>query len=147
MSVVNKVADAASPEYVSIQIRFKTADSANYAVLGKAVAEGSGFVAGTSRYFVVEEEIQNIKKVGSFSWDNVTSVEISTAVFEGTTTSGSYYAVLDGIRIENLSSISPVYGLVGYSVIKNADAVTINKKANASTLVEFRFAVDVQQVI
>jgi hypothetical protein len=147
MSVMNKSSSAASPEYVSIQIRFKTADSANYAVLGKVLAAGAAWNPDTTRYIVIEEEIQNIKKVGSFLWDNVTSVEISTAVFEGTSTSGNYYAVLDAIRVENVSSISPVYGLVGYSVIKNTDAVTINKKANASTLIEFRFAVDVQQVV
>ena len=147
MAVINKSANSASPEYVSIQIRFKTSDSANYAVLGKAVAAGGTWNPSTSRYLVIEEEVQNIKKVGSFSWDNVISVEISTAVFEGTTASSAYYTVLDAVRIENISSISPVYGLVGYSVIKNTNAETINKKANASTLVEFRFAVDVQQVV
>ena len=143
LSVINKSSSAASPEYVSIQIRFKTADSGNYAVLGKALAAGAAWNPDTTRYIVIEEEIQNIKKVGSFLWDNVTSVEISTSVFEGTSVSANYYAVLDAIRVENISSISPVYGLVGYSVIKNTDAVTVNKKANASTLVEFRFAVDV----
>lgn len=143
MSVINKSSASASPEYASIQIRFKTNDSANYAVLGKAIAAGSAWNPATTRYLVVEEEIQNIKKVGSFSWDNVISVEISAAVFEGTSTSSNYYTVLDAIRVENISSISPVYGLTGYSTIINPEAETITKKANASTLVEFRFAVDV----
>ena len=116
--------------------------------MGKVLPAGAGWNPSTTRYVVIEDEIQNILKFGSgFNWDNVTSVEISTAVFEGTTASANYYAVLDAVRVENISSISPVYGLVGYSVNKNTDAVTINKKANASTLVEFRFAVDVLEVV
>lgn len=141
MSVINKSSSSGAPEYVSIQIRFKTATAD--AVLGKAIAAGGSWSPSTSRYLVIEEELQNIVQQSGFVWDNVNAVEIYVAAFEGTTPSANYYVVLDGVRVENVSSTSPVYGLVGYSVIKNTTAETVKKKANASTLVEFRFAVDV----
>ncbi len=141
MSVINKSSSSGAPEHVAIQIRFKTATAD--AVLGKIISAGDSWNPSISRYLVIEEELQNIVQESGFVWDNVNAVEIYVAAFELTAPSANYYVVLDGVRIENVSSTSPVYGLVGYSVIKNTTAETVKKKANASTLVEFRFAVDV----
>jgi hypothetical protein len=48
------------------------------------------------------------------------------------------------MRIENLNSISPVYGLTGYTVTKTDTGLPILKSPNTANLVEFRFAMDVQ---
>jgi hypothetical protein len=147
ISVINKTSDApdyVAPDKIAVLIKFKTADPSQYATLGKVVVSGAGWNPGDSRYLVIEEEVQNIAKQSGFSWDNVNSVEIYVAAFLDDEVSGNYLIALDGVRIENTSSLSPVYGLVGYSVIKNDTGSTVKKKANSSTLVEFRFAVDVQ---
>lgn len=57
--------------------------------------------------------------------------------------SNNYYVGLDSMRVENTATINPLYGLVGYTVAKTVDGNPIIKEANTSSLLEFRFAMDV----
>ena len=57
--------------------------------------------------------------------------------------SEDYYVALDAFRLDNKSQANPLYGLTGYSVIKNAGGKTIIKDANTTNYVEFRFGMDV----
>ena len=57
--------------------------------------------------------------------------------------SPDYYVCLDAARLESLSSQNPLYGLSGYTVIKNADARPIVKSANTTNFIEFRFNVGI----
>jgi hypothetical protein len=57
--------------------------------------------------------------------------------------SSKYYVALDSIRLENTATINPLYGLVGYTVAKTADGLPIIKDTNTSSLLEFRFNMDV----
>jgi hypothetical protein len=54
-----------------------------------------------------------------------------------------YYIALDAIRFDNISTINPLYGMTGYSIIQNVDAETIVKGANTSNYIEYRFILDV----
>jgi hypothetical protein len=55
----------------------------------------------------------------------------------------NYYVALDSMRLENVATVNPLYGLVGYSVIQNSNAASIIKSPNTSNYVEFRFAIGV----
>jgi DNA/RNA endonuclease YhcR with UshA esterase domain len=55
----------------------------------------------------------------------------------------NYYIALDAIRFDNISTINPLYGMTGYSIIQNVDAETIIKGANTSNYIEYRFILDV----
>ena len=55
--------------------------------------------------------------------------------------SSDYYVALDAMRLENIATVNPLYGLTGYSVIKNTDATTVIKSPNTSNYIEFRFAI------
>lgn len=57
--------------------------------------------------------------------------------------SSNYYVALDALRFENVTSVNPLYGLSGYSVIRTEDGQPISKESNTSNLVEFRFGLDV----
>lgn len=57
--------------------------------------------------------------------------------------SNNYFVGLDALRLENTSTINPLYGLTGYSVIRTTGAAPIIKNANSSNLIEFRFGLDV----
>lgn len=57
--------------------------------------------------------------------------------------SSNYYLSLDALRFENVTSVNPLYGLTGYSVIRTEDGQPISKDSNTSNLVEFRFGLDV----
>ena len=57
--------------------------------------------------------------------------------------SEDFYIALDGLRLENKTAQNPLYGLTGYSVIKNTSGQPIVKEPNTSNLVEFRYGMDV----
>ena len=57
-----------------------------------------------------------------------------------------YYIALDALRLENIATTNPLYGLTGYSVIKNTDAIAIIKSPNTSSYIEFRFSIDVTNI-
>lgn len=77
----------------------------------------------------------------------VTSPDIASTPGEPTARvdgySSNFYVGLDAIRIENVSTINPLYGLVGYTIAKTSDGLPIIKESNTSSLLEFRFAMDV----
>lgn len=57
--------------------------------------------------------------------------------------SQDYFIAIDSLRFDNISSLNPLYGLVGYSVIQNSNAETIIKNASSNNYIEFRFTMDV----
>lgn len=57
--------------------------------------------------------------------------------------SSAFYIALDGIRLDNISTLNPVYGLVGYSIIQNDNREPIVKAPNSTNFIEYRFVMDV----
>jgi hypothetical protein len=55
----------------------------------------------------------------------------------------TFFVALDAVRLDNVATINPLYGLTGYSIIQNTDAETIVKTPNTNNYVEFRFILDV----
>jgi hypothetical protein len=54
-----------------------------------------------------------------------------------------FYIALDAIRLDNVSTVNPIYGLTGYSIIQNSGQVTVAKAPNTSNFIEYRFILDV----
>ncbi len=150
-SLISKDGDSASvPDTVRILIEFASTDAENtgeYARMEIELDNGSG-TGGTydfaeNRYYVITEQLQNLYVTNGFTWDAVTVVKIYTSIQNSDTPTGDYYIAYDALRLENVSTINPLYGLTGYSVVKNADAATIIKNPNTSNYIEFRFTVGV----
>lgn len=57
--------------------------------------------------------------------------------------SKEYYIALDALRIDNVSTENPLYGLTGYSIIQNIDELAIVKSPNTNNYLEYRFILDV----
>ena len=74
---------------------------------------------------------------------NVSSTSVTVVGANVAKVSSNYYFGLDAMRVENTNTQNPLYGLTGYSVVKNVDGRPIVKNSNTSNLVEFRFAMDV----
>jgi len=58
-------------------------------------------------------------------------------------TNKNYYLALDALRFDNISTVNPIYGLSGYSIIQNADELPIVKSPNTNNYIEYRFILDV----
>jgi hypothetical protein len=82
----------------------------------------------------------------TFSYDktatNVTSAAVSPVGGAEVSRSG-YFVALDAMRIDNVGTVNPLYGLTGYSIIQNSGAETIIKDPNTNNYIEFRFILDV----
>jgi len=150
-SVVNKNAyDSIEPSRVKILIEFASTDSdssTEYAQFQVDIENGTG--AGqqdfeNNRYVVVTKPIKDLVKSPAFTWNSVTVVKIWASVLDSVgNPTDDYYVALDALRLENTTSVNPLYGLTGYSVVKSQDALPIVKIPNTANLVEFRFALDV----
>lgn len=151
-SVINKnVADSA-PDEVRLLLEFASTDIHNdpngqYArfeiVLENGTSSGQHDF-NNNRYVVSTKQLQELYKSPGFTWNNVDVIKVYSSVIKNDAPSSNYYVCLDALRLENTSSINPLYGLTGYSVIKNTDAQSIIKLANTTNYIEFRFAMDVQ---
>lgn len=154
LSVISKDASSTTaPDRVSLVIEFATVDSAvdgERAIfeidlengLGSQAAGQHNFTA--NRYLVVKRQLQELFKTGGFNWGDIQIVKIFATVFEDNEPSSNFYVCLDALRLENVTTQNPLYGLTGYSVVKNLTSQPIIKDLNTSNLAEFRFALEVE---
>jgi hypothetical protein len=149
-SVINKDGESSiQPDEVRIVIEFSDTDEANatnaqYARLQVVLKETDiGIDFATNRYFVSTVALQDLLKTSGFTWNVVDTVKFYVTVVKDGSASDDYYVCLDALRLENITSSNPVYGLSGYSVIKNLNADPIIKNANTTNHIEFRFGMDV----
>ena len=78
----------------------------------------------------------------TFSWANINGIRIYTSVIVDSAASNDYFMLYDGIRLE-ANSVNPLYGLVGYNVIRAEQPVA--KRANSTNYIEFRMAVAINE--
>jgi hypothetical protein len=153
-SIVNRDGneEGIQPERARVLVSFENTDGTKYARLEAEVVDdssGGEYDFATERYFVVKKQIQDLYKTSDFDWNAVSVVKIYACVLSddsGPTAvpSSNYYVALDALRLENVATVNPLYGLTGYSVIETSGASTIIKNPNTSTYVEFRFSIGVQ---
>ena len=112
------------------------------------VNDDSSFDFDKNRYFVVSKKLNELNITNGFPWKSVDTIKIYAQVLTGTTTadtvSDQYYISLDALRLENKTSINPLYGLTGYTIIRNTDKLPIVKSPNTSNYIEFRFSLDAE---
>jgi hypothetical protein len=154
-SVVSKnPGPSAVPDNVKILLEFSyigTTSTQEYARFEVDI-DDLGYSAGTStdkrnlstnRYIVAKKTIEDLNKTDNFDWREVTVAKIYACVTDAGSPSNLFYICLDGLRLENTTSTNSLYGLTGYSVIKNVGSKPIIKSANTTNYIEFRFALDV----
>jgi hypothetical protein len=154
-SIINKdgasetLQNASSPDSVRILVDFASTDSSSPDAFARFEAElinGTGvgeYDFDTNRYYVVSKQLQDLYVSSNFTWDAVTVVKIYVTTLVSGVPSSDYFVALDAMRLENVSSLNPLYGLTGYSVIKNDTESSIVKSPNTSNYIEFRFSIGV----
>jgi len=146
LSLINKdgVGTTNHPDRVNVIVDFIASNNGSYARFGKT--ENVSGYSSSNRYVVLSQTLgeMTITNSGSgFKWRNVNTIKIYVSVFDGGSLSTNHYVSLDAIRMENISSPNPLYGLTGYTVIENTSSQTFVKENNTQALVEFRFSMDV----
>lgn len=163
-SVINKDLDGTQPDEVRIMVEFTPSDgSSEYArfdvILENGVeydnaagSESFVYPSGTvsfadNRYYVVARELQELHKSSGFSWNEVNTVKIYATVVKTGVPSSDYFVCLDALRLDNVATENPIYGLTGYTPVVTANAQPILKDTNTKNFVEFRFAMGIDSGI
>lgn len=134
-----------NPEEVRVVLQFASGEGGDIqaATMEIRLINGVGGIDfSQNRYFVITQQLQELRKTIGFSWDQVTIIKAYASVYEDINLgpSSDYYIAYDGLRLENKTDIHPLYGLTGYTVVKNNSAEPVVKNSNSSTFAEFRFA-------
>jgi hypothetical protein len=95
-----------------------------------------------SRYVIVEKTVGDIRKETNFSLSNINSIRIYTSVLNSEVPTSNYYILYDGLRLDNVTTINPLYSLVGYTVIKTDTGYPVEKLANSTNYIEYRFSIE-----
>ena len=141
----------AVPDTVRILVDFSSSDTVDgeYARFEAELNNGSSLSLPlddefeTNRYYVVSKQLQDLYTSANFNWNDVSVVKIYVSVIDGGNPSSDYYVALDAMRLENIATENPLYGLTGYTVIQNTDGEAIIKSPNTNNYVEFRFSIGV----
>jgi hypothetical protein len=147
-SIVNKLNNSSSPSDVKIVLELTTPEGTDpEAVEYIRFPIHLNSVTNTfssNRYFVVTKTLDELAKSQGFSWNAATIMKVYVSILDGGEPSDEYYVALDGIRLENVTTRNPLYGMVGYTRIKTDSGQPVVKQPNTSNMLEFRFAMDVQ---
>lgn len=102
---------------------------------------GSDF--SSSRYIVISKKISQFTVDSGFSWGSINLIRLYASVLNGGVTTNSYFIAFDGIRLDNLTTQSPIFGLVGHNVLKSSDSLPAIKQENTTSYIEYRFNIGV----
>lgn len=142
VSVIKGTALVSNKSATATTVTLTTSANHSFSVGDKIVVNGLGNSGRFDGIFEILEVTPNTIK-----YSKAGEVVSSTAVSPTVTVErlrDDFYVCLDAIRLENNSTANPLYGMSGYSVIKNLGAQPIIKLANTTNYIEFRFALDVQ---
>ena len=155
-SLINKDGESPDvPDNIKILVQFSSSDTSSTGEYANFTVniDDVNFTSGTApqeadfsenRYFVVSKQLQDLYYTPAFNWGSVTVAKIYVEVEKAGSPSDDYYIALDAMRLENLTTTNPLYGLTGYSVLKTEGALPIVKAANTSNYIEFRIAIGVE---
>jgi hypothetical protein len=153
-SVVNRDGNAVNgqvpkPSSIRLMVDFASSDAsdAEYARFEVNISDINSdpiYDFDNNRYFVIKKKISELIASQNFSWNQVRLIKVyASAIASNGSPTSDFYIALDALRLENVSTINPLYGLTGYSSITTSDGLPIVKLENVSSLVEFRFGLDV----
>lgn len=98
---------------------------------------------GSNRYQIITRTISQFITDPTFSWANINLIRIYASTLENDIPVDDFYIIFDGMRIDNVTTLNPLYSLVGYNVIATDDGKPINKQENTSNYIEYRFGTGV----
>ena len=150
-STVNVTNADPDPHSAKIMVRFESGDPGGGIVYGASATytldSSHDF---SNRYTILEKQISDFTPEDGFAWEAVRRVKVYGVVFDGQTDtqgklipSKDYYIAFDAIRLENITSENPLYGMTGYSVLVTPDELPVVKLPNTSSLIEFRLGVGI----
>jgi hypothetical protein len=126
-------------------VTLTTSTNHSFVVGNKIIVSGLGNSGRFDGTFEITEVTSNTIK-----YNKAGAVISSTAVSPTVkieSPSEDYFVCLDALRLDNVATENPIYGLTGYSPVMSPDATPILKDINTKNFVEFRFAMGIESGI
>lgn len=143
----NAAGPGEDPDYVKILLEFYRNETSITSGYAKAEIYIDGTEFSGDRYKVVEIPISDLITTPDFSSQQIRIARIFASVVHTSSSqqkaSPVHYIELEGLRLENETTDNPVYGMVGYSVVRTTDGQPLYKYQNTNNYIEFRFNLDV----
>ena len=143
ISLISRVAsNNAYPEALRLILEF-----VNSSITGNPKARiteeltSSDFVG--TRYVIITKKISDFVTDNDFSWAAINLTRLYVSAIDSGLPTNDFFILLDGIRLENITAENPIYGMVGYDIIKTSDGQPIIKEENSTNYIEYRFGLDV----
>lgn len=140
-SLINKTSLGTEgvPDEVKILIEFYRNEVTTTRGFARAEISLDGTEFTNNSYKVVEFPISDLITSDDFSSSEIRICRIFVSVIDDSVPSEDYYVALDGLRIDNITTINPLYKMVGYSIVK-IDGNPITKFQNTNNYIEFRLS-------
>jgi hypothetical protein len=105
----------------------------------------SDFGSGNNRYEVINWQLKDFVRDEGFTWSNINLIRIYGSVEASGVPTSSYYIGFDGLRLDNVNTENPLYGMTSYTKVKNVreSLQPILKLENTSNYIEYRFSLGV----
>jgi len=127
------------PDTVKILIQFYRNEITDTRGFAKAEIEVDGSEFTNNRYHVASIPISDLITSPDFTASEIRTCRIFVSTIKDSAVSDDYYILLDAFRIDNITTINPLYKMVGYSIVK-IDERPIIKFQNTNNYIEFRFS-------
>ena len=140
--VAQDVNELSLPDSVKLSLEFvnSSVNGSKSATINFETAVGHDW---SNRYIVLDVPLSELEKQTGFSWDQVSSIKVRSVVEISGEPSPKYFVGFDAIRLENLTSENPLYGLTAYTTLVTEDQLPIVKMPNTTSIVEFRLGVGI----
>lgn len=134
---------------VRIKLQFINNFTSGFATPPAATANieltSSDFSSGNNRYKIVDFQLKDFVRDSGFAWSNINLIRLYGSIFAGGVPTSGVYLGLDGLRLDNVNTQNPLYGMTAFTKIKNAreNLQPILKLENTSNYIEYRFSLGV----
>lgn len=136
------VASLGDPDSVKILLEFYRNEISTTSGYAKAEINITGTEFTNNRYHVAEIPISDLITSPDFSASEIRICRIFVSIEKSGVPSDAYYIAFDGFRLDNVTSVNPLYKMVGYSIVK-IDGSPIVKYQNTNNYIEFRLALGI----
>jgi hypothetical protein len=145
-SIVSRIASDGSPP-TNTRIVLKLINNVSNSAVTPPSATARIDIPGAdisgNRYRIVTKKISEFSTDENFSWANINLIRIYASTLVSGSPTDDYFILFDGLRIDNVSAINPLYALVGYNIISTDDGLPILKSENTNNYIEYRFGIGV----
>lgn len=142
MSVVSSSYASDPPDRTRVRIDFIDSATEGKATI-KEVINGSELLS--SRYYVISKQLNDFSVDENFNWSRVNQIRIYAQTVDVLGTPLDDYIVFDGIRLDNINTPNPLYGMIAYSRLGNQyeSGQPVEKIENSQGYIEYRIGVNI----